>query len=335
MDHDPFAALPAARRHLAQSAVKAVIGAAAAYTVRPLTGGVSGAFVFLIEARGRRYVLRIEGPAGPLRNPHQYSSMRVAAEAGIAPRVHYLDEQERVAISDFIADRRLETYPGGGRGLAQAVGTMLRELQGLSGFSHFADYPDIVGRLWSHVCRTGLFADGLLDTASRRLAEIREAYARHAKTYVASHNDFLPRNVLFDGERLWLIDWENGYRNDPLVDLATALDNFAPSPELEEVLLLSWLGHAPDQTLRDRLVLVRALTRLFYTGVLFSGSALAPRNRPDADLSALTSEQFERAIRSGRLVPETPETTHALGKMFLASFLSGAAPPGLPPMYMR
>jgi hypothetical protein len=72
MSNDPFAALPAAQRHTANSAIKAVLGAAAIATVRPITGGVSGAFVFLIEASGRRFVLRTEGPASPLRNPHQY-----------------------------------------------------------------------------------------------------------------------------------------------------------------------------------------------------------------------------------------------------------------------
>jgi thiamine kinase-like enzyme len=335
MSNDPFAALPAAQRHTARSAITAVLGASAIATVRPVTGGVSGAFVFLIEASGRRFVLRIEGPASPLRNPHQYFSMRIAAEAGIAPRLHYLDANDRVVIMDFIEDRPLETYPGGRRELARAIGAMLKELQTLPLFPCFVDYPDIVNRLWTHVCRTGLFADGLLDAASQRLAQILEAYALRAEKYVSSHNDVLPRNVLFDGKRLWLIDWENGYRNDPLVDLATALDNFAPSPELEEVLLLAWLGYEPDNLLRNRLALVRALTRLFYAGVLFSASALASRARPDPSLSAPTSAEFERAIRDGRLLAETPETSYVLGKMFLTSFLSGAVPPGLPPMYMR
>jgi hypothetical protein len=161
------------------------------------------------------------------------------------------------------------------------------------------------------------------------------AFELRAEKHVSSHNDVLPRNVLFDGKRLWLIDWENSYRNDPLVDLGTALDNFAPSPELEEVLLLAWLGHEPDHLLRNRLALVRALTRLFYTGVLFSASALSPRARPDPSLAAPTSEEFEQAIRDGRLLAGTPETTHVLGKMFLTSFFSGAVPPGLPPMHMR
>jgi hypothetical protein len=73
------------------------------------------------------------------------------------------------------------------------------------------------------------------------------------------------------------------------------------------------------------------LTRLYYAGVLFSASALANRPEPDTDISALTHEEFTRAIRSGQLKPDTAETSHALGKMYLASFLSGARPPGLPP----
>jgi predicted Ser/Thr protein kinase len=335
MANDPFAALSAEQRHRAHQAIAAVLGAAAVATVRPLTGGVSGAFVFLIEANVQRFVLRIEGPASPLRNPHQYLSMRIAAEEGVAPRLHYLDVDERVVMTDFIEDRPLDSYPGGGPGLARAIAAMLKKLQSAPACPCFVHYPDIVNRLWTHVCKTGLFVDGLLDGASRRLAQIRESYDPRPEQYVSSHNDVLPRNVLFDGKRLWLIDWESAYRNDPLVDLATALDNFAPSPELEEVLLLACLGHELDDLLRNRLALVRALTRLYYAGVLFSASALAPRLKPDSSLLAPSSAEFERAIRDGRLLAATRETSHVLGKMYLSSFLSGSVPPGLPPPYMR
>lgn len=329
MGNDPFTALPAARRHAARSAITTVVDSHTVAAIRPVTGGVSGALVFLVEARASRFLLRMEGPASPLRNPHQYVSMRIAADAGIAPRIHHLDAQERVVMMDFIEDRPLESYPGGSQGLA------MRKLHSLPQFPSFVDYPDIVERLWAHVCRTALFVPGLLDEASQRLMEIRNSLDLRRDEYVPSHNDFLPRNLLFDGMRLWLIDWENGYRNDPLVDVATALDNFAPAPEHEDALLHAWLDRPPDSGLRDRLATMRALTRLFYAGVLFSASAAAPRKNSDSDLTAPTATEFEKAIRTGRLKAETPETSHVLGKMYLASFLSGAKPPGLPPLYMR
>jgi len=145
---------------------------------------------------------------------------------------------------------------------------------------------------------------------------------------VSSHNDPVPNNILFDGKRLWLIDWESAYRNDPLVDVAIVLDSLARSPELQDVLLRAWLGRAADEAVRARLLLVRALTRLYYAGVLLSASALTPRAMPDNDLSAPTVAEFELAARDGRVKPGAPETKHVLGKMFLASFFSGVAPPG-------
>lgn len=330
MARDMFDVFSEAQREAVRSALRATFGSAPIGAIAPIKGGASGASVFSVEAGGRRCVLRMEGVASPLRNPHQYLSMRIAAEAGIAPRIHYLDEASRIAVIDFIEPRPLETYPGGLRALAQALGEMLARVQATSPFQRFVEYPDIVARLWAHVCRTGLFAPGVLDAHTERLARICEMYVWDSEASVSSHNDPVPSNILFDGKRLWMIDWESAYRNDPLVDAAIMLDNLAPSPDLERVLLQAWLGREAEGSLRARLQLIRALTRLYYAGVLLSASAAAAwRAMPDAELSAMTLPAFQQAIREGRLKPGTPETKHVLGKMYLASFFSGVAPPGL------
>lgn len=331
MNRDPLDIVAAADRDTAHAALVAAFGRQPVAAIATVPGGVSGASVFRIDISGRRYVLRIEGPASPLRNPQQYASMRVASDAGIAPRVHYMDERARVAVMDFVEMQPLASFPGGPTGLARALGKLLARLQATDPFPAFVQYPDIVARLWAHVCRTGLFASGVLDVATERLARIRKMYVWDSTHAVSSHNDVLPRNILFDGRRLWLIDWESAYRNDPLVDVATALDNFAPSPELEAVLLRAWLDGERNEKVSAGLAPARALTRLYYAGVLFSASAVAKRLDADTDISALTYEEFTCAIRSGRLKPDTAETSHALGKMYLASFLSGGRPPGLPP----
>jgi aminoglycoside phosphotransferase (APT) family kinase protein len=324
----PFDALSATHREIVRSVLVAAFGATPIGAIRPITGGASTASAFRVEAGGRRYLLRVEGAPSPLRNPHQYISMRIAAEAGIAPEIRYIDEVARVAVIDFIDRRPLNAYPGGPRALVQAVGELLSRVQATPVFPYFVNYPDIVARLFAHVRRTGLFAAGLLDAHVERLELLREAYDAGSTGLVSSHNDPIPSNILFDGERLWLIDWESAYCNDPLVDLAIMLDSLAPSPELEEVLLQAWLGRAPDEALRVRLGLIRALTRLYHAGVLLSASAAASRAAPDTDLSAPGLQEFQLAIHEGRLKPGAPETKHILGKMFLAAFFSGGAPPG-------
>jgi Phosphotransferase enzyme family len=328
MSTDCFDGFPAAHRETARSALVAAFGAAPIGAITPIAGGASSASAFRVEVGGRRYLLRVEGAPSPLRNPHQYISMRIATEAGIAPGIRYIDEAARIVVIDFIEQRPLRAYPGGPRALAQALGELLSRVQATPVFPSFVNYPDIVARLFAHVRRTGLFVPGLLDPHVERLELLRQAFDAGSTRVVSSHNDPVPNNILFDGERLWLIDWESAYGNDPLVDVAIVLDGLARSPELEEILLRAWLGRAPHEALLARLVLIRALTRLYYAGVLLSASAAAGRGRPDTDLSAPTVAEFQQAIREGRLKPGAPETRHILGKMFLASFFSGVAPPG-------
>lgn len=329
MSDDGFATLSAEQQENVRAALAAAFGSAPISAARRITGGATSAAILRLRVRDKEFVLRAEGIASPLRNPHQYVSLRIAAAAGIAPRLRYADEIGRVAIMDYVDPKPLRAYPGGPRGLAAALGELLARLQATPCFPYFVDYPDIVARLFAHVRRTGLFADGLLDRHVERLEQIREAYAASATPLVSSHNDCNPRNILFDGERLWLIDWESAYRNDPLVDVAIMLDSLAPSRHLEEILLQAWLGRAPDDALRERLKLVRALTRLYFAGVLLSASATAPRTAPDDDLFAPGVASFRSAIRDGRLKSGTLETKHVMGKMFLDSFLSGGVPPGL------
>ncbi len=255
--------------------------------------------------------------------------MRIAAEAGIAPKIHYIDEATGVAMIDFIEQQPLKTYPGGPHALARALGDLLSRVQATPVFPYFVNYPDIVARLFAHVRRTGLFAAGLLDGHVERLELLREAYDAGSTRLVSSHNDPIPSNILFDGERLWLIDWESAYGNDPLVDVAIFLDNLAPSPELEDVLLRAWLGRAPDEALRARLELIRALTRLYYAGVLLSASAAASRVTAGQKSLGSNSAEFQLAIREGRLKPGAPDTKHILGKMFLAVILLRRCAPGI------
>ena len=433
MGHAHFDQLSESQREATQTALRHVLGTVPVDGVTPLAGGFTTAAVSRIEAGGRRYVLRVEGTPSPLRNPHQYQSMRIAADAGIAPRLYYADEDSRVAVIDHVETRPLGSFPGGPPALARALGELLRRLQATEVFPYFVDYPAIVARLWAHVCRTGLFADGVLDPVNERLAEIRgayvwdrahsvschndpvpanilydgkrlwlidwesayrndplvdvaimsdhfarteelqaallqawlgrapdaallarlwahvcrtglfapgvldpvnerlagirEAYVWNGADSVSCHNDPVPANILYDGKRLWLIDWESAYRNDPLVDVAIMSDHFARTEELQATLLQAWLGRAPDAALLERLKHVTALTRLYYAGVFLSASALVPRAAPDTGLAAPTMPALEQAVAAGRFKFGTRAHNHVVGKMFLASFLRNVPTP--------
>ncbi len=162
-----------AQGDVARAALKIVFGARPIEAINSIVGGITTALTLRVQVGGRGYLLRAEGEPSPLRNPHQYKSMRIAAEAGIAPRIHYLDEAAGVVVMDFIEQRPLYDYPGGFAGLAHGLGELLKHLQTTPVFPHFVDYPDIVDRLFAHVRRTGLFVAGTLDIHVEHLERVR------------------------------------------------------------------------------------------------------------------------------------------------------------------
>lgn len=333
---DRYDQFPPAHRDVAREALTAVCGAAPIEAIVAIAGGMTTAAVYRVASAGRKYLLRIEGEPSPLRNPHQYAAMDIAAAAGIAPRVHYVDEAARVVVMDYVEQVPLKAFPGGLAALARALGDLFARVQATPAFPRYsndrhpeiASYPDVVARLFAHVRRTGLFAEGALDRHAERLELVIKSYEAGKTGLVSSHNDPVPGNILFDGDRLWLIDWESACRNDPLVDIAIVLDGLMRTPELGEAFVEAWLGRAPDEAILARLEVIRALTRLYYAGVFLSVSAAASWMKNDTDLSVPSVADFRRAIEEGRSNAGAPETRHVQGKMFLASFLSGAATPG-------
>src|SRR5258708_8585377 len=101
MNSDCFDILPAAHRDTARAALAAAFGSASVGAITPMMGGATSASVFRIEIGHRRYVIRMEGEPSPLPNPHQYLSMRIAAEAGISPQIHYIYSVARRALVEF------------------------------------------------------------------------------------------------------------------------------------------------------------------------------------------------------------------------------------------
>lgn len=184
--------------------------------------GLSGAGVYRVEANGERYVLKVSAAGEPLEAWRaQLVLQQRVAEAGVAPRVIHHDEARRSVVSEFIADRGFLARMGNPqtRGAAiETLGQMLRRVHSipLPEDSTWADPREKFVPQWNALAdfAVPMFAREAID---RVLAEAPPARER---PLVLSHNDPNPSNLVFDGERLLLIDWNSAGPNDPFFDLA-------------------------------------------------------------------------------------------------------------------
>jgi aminoglycoside phosphotransferase (APT) family kinase protein len=324
--------IPEARRDAVRAALQATFGASAVRDFQPIRGGVSGALICRFDVHERKYVLRIEPERVALHDRQRgFACMVAAAVAGAAPPVHYHNPATGVAIMDFVSGRPLSEHPGGAVDLARALGALISKVQATPPFPMLGSVPEVIGSVLAGMSKSGFFAAGQLNPHAEGLARI-SALPWDTSSLVSCHNDPNPRNILFDGERVWLIDWEMAFRNDPLVDLAILTTELLEAPELEDVLLEAAFGRRPDRRLRARLSVIRLLTRLYYGCIVLDSLVGALRSAPDIGLAASSPAAFRAAVAEGRLASGTPETAYAFGRMSLAAFIDGLATPGFDEM---
>jgi len=317
--------LPETKLAAVERALSTAFGTTQVDAATPLTGGLSGALIYRIRVGGIAYLLRIEGPRDAFRDPSRwYGCMSIAAGALLAPRVRYADAQDGVAIMDLIPERSLTLdYRGTRTDLLVELGQTLRALHAAPAFPPLVDYLDGMDALIARFRSFGLLAPAATAEAFGLYGELRAAYRTAPGDLVSSHNDLNPRNILYDGARLWLVDWESSFLADRYVDLATLANVFASDAEEEEVLLRTYFGSPPDQERRARLYLMRQVNHLFYAVIFLNGVA---EERPGESLDGLQARglaEIHQALGMGDFVLESREGRIEYGLSRLGAALDG------------
>jgi thiamine kinase-like enzyme len=277
------AVIPTERREAVLRAVEAAFPGAAIETLEAVTGGASGALIFKATVRGRPYLLRLETGRDGFRDPErQYACLKIAAAAGVAPKLYYADARDGIAVTDFVRATPGDADEARG-GHALAIVDQLRKLHAAPLFPPLVDYMRGMESLIALVRESAILPPKALFSMLSAFGTLKAVYPAHDPDLVSSHNDLNPNNVLFDAERPWFVDWESAFAADRYVDLATVANCFAKGDAEREAVLRAYFGEALDDYRRARLFLMRQINRIFYATVMLNAAA---SERPGARLTA-------------------------------------------------
>jgi Ser/Thr protein kinase RdoA (MazF antagonist) len=138
--------------------------------------------------------------------------------------------------------------------------------------------------------------------------EVLEYYKQMARVYpcndfndwVCCHNDLKPENLLFDGQRPWIVDWESAFLNDRYLDLAVA-SNFLVKNELEESgFLQQYFGRPASSYQMARHFWMGMLLHVYYFTFLmlsaFKGNPVDLDQLGDEDFSSFHDRMWKEEI---------------------------------------
>ena len=190
-------------------------------------GGITNVNV-KVRDQGRDWLVRLgdDIPVHGVMRWNELAISRAAHAAGISPAVHY-HEPGALALAFIDARTYAEADVANPANLPKIVDLVKRTHRDIPGhlrgpvltFWVFHVVRDYAATLRDDGSPYVARLDDLLNTA----AALEQAVG--PVTLVLGHNDLLAANILDDGARLWLIDWEYGGFNSPLFDLGGLATN--------------------------------------------------------------------------------------------------------------
>jgi thiamine kinase-like enzyme len=312
--------IPPDKREPVLRAIRVAFGNSTVKSAVRLAGGASGpAAVFRISVNDADFLLRIEGQTADLRDPaRQYACLKIAGEAGVAPRLVYADEGNGVAITDFI---HTTPVPEGAARAArlQALVETVKTLHRTPLFPGLMPYLECIDILIRQARTTGILPAAVLQEHLPLYGELASVYPRRDSDSVSSHNDLNPSNVLFAGERPWIVDWESAFAADRYVDIAAVANFFADNEADEDLVLRTYFGSGLDQYHRARFFLMQQANRMFYAMVLLNSvAATAPATRLTA--ACLSTPRYNE-VRGEMALLATHNGRLRFGCVFLTEVL--------------
>jgi Ser/Thr protein kinase RdoA (MazF antagonist) len=288
----------------------------AVHAIQAIRGGLSGAEVYNVTTSRGKYVMRIQAEhADDARWTQQLLILRRAAERGVAPPIVHVDHAARTVISARIAGVTLAAALGDPTqrrlGLTSVV-EGLRLLHGLdtSGVSErdpIACARDIVQ---AQKVRPGF--PSWASEVDAAIAAIAVALANDSRR-VVNHNDLNPGNLLWDGVRAWLVDWDVAGLGHPHYDLATLAMFLNLGDEMTLRLITLHDQAGPDATSLANFAALRRLSALL-CGVTFL--SLVPDLRVAPTQASTLSSCYAR-MRNGTLDLQTAPGRAAFGLALL------------------
>ena len=281
--HSLIATLPAAARDVAAHAIVTAFPGGVLQSVEPIHGGMSGSLVCKIVIDQQPYVLRLNQQQNAFNNPQrQFACMQIAADNGVAPHVVYADAERGVSICAYVAPPTIPVARD-----AVQLGALIGALHRGPAFPANRDAFQFIDDAFAELTAGAHALPRLVEELLPRYAATKVALTAHL-TLAPCHNDLNPGNVLTDGARLWLVDWDSAALGDPMYDLAGLIHWFGLDDARTAAFLTAYFGRAPTAHEAAKLQLMEQVSWCAYT-LIFLQISSGPDGFGDVDAIPRTS----------------------------------------------
>ncbi len=281
-----------------------------------LAGGLSGSSVYKITIDDQSYLLKLD-PSGDI-STAMPGALQLAASAGVAPHLYYRDKIQGVTISDFIDNKPIRDVFAPDK-LISELALTIKAIHAIPFHNSGPNLFETVDRLINRFKQGKILHGPIVDECFYYYALIKNKYPCKDEDKVFSHNDLNPNNILCDGKKIWIIDWDAACLNDRYIDLANTANFFVHTEEQEKAYLGVYFNSDIDDYKMACVYIMRQLCRIVYAMLMFQ---LCQQGKPaghlhDQEMEGIDLKTFGALMAAGKLTLADYEGQLTYGKALL------------------
>ena len=225
--------------------------------LRRLEGGLTNRNFHVVTDSGAQYVARFSSAKSTLLaidRVAEFTNSRIAASVGVGPAVVEFAPDDGVLVVEWINAKTFAEADLDDEMQLSRVASVCRDLHAAPRFAGDFDMFDVQRRYLQIVREFGFrLPEDYLDFEPQ-VRHMEQVLRESSAGTVPCHNDLLAANILDDGGRLWLIDYEYSGNNDVCFELGNIWSEAGLAVERLEHLVSAYFGApSPVQVARARL----------------------------------------------------------------------------------
>jgi thiamine kinase-like enzyme len=251
--------LPAQNRQEITSQLVSDLAGRPVERISLLTGGCSGAELFLAEVGEEKYVVRFITGQAVEKREREVAAFKSAFDLGIGPMLFYADAQAGIIVTEYL------TSDSTTDGLYAALGKLARQIHSAPPLEHKASLFDTVNREKEGYLKS---AKNVLSAQQmERIEQLLQAIQQAVENYphkAPCHRDMHKHNLFFIKGKCLAIDFELAAEDDAFVDLAIMAVSYQLNSAQENELLSSYFERGPTLKEELKLYLMKQVVQIFW-----------------------------------------------------------------------
>ena len=269
--------------------VNALLQAHDARIVMRLEGGMSN-YTYVVESQGKKYTYRVPGKFAErfVNREEEWANIQEVNRLGLNNVTTYVEIRSGEKLAEYVEGTIMSTtdvvsYNAMSVAALKKIHNSDLKFNDYNAFGRIETYQD-------YCKETGyVFPQEYLDLR-KKLDAIRAVHANVPK--VPCHCDYQPTNLVINGDKLYVLDWEFAGMNDPFYDIA-CYGNAGFDKALS--LLEAYVGRKPNKEELQRLYFHRAFQCLQWYNVAIFKDRIGLSKDLNMDFNAVALFFFNMA----------------------------------------